>query len=523
MYWKTLSRRDFIKYLSCSLSSGYITLKSANALARLGSHHGGPGWGGGGESIIIDPPIGDLLQEPVEISTISSSPGVIKVNLETTISLIDIRGIRANLMTYNGSFPGPTIRVKKGDILNLRFTNSLPNTNSINILGFHKNITNLHTHGWHVSPEEPADNVLLQIMPGETYNYSFDTSLQKAGTFNYYHPHVHGLIAEQMWAGLFGALIVEDEDTHLDEYETHILILKDISLRGSDPEPYTFYGDYICGKQGDIVMVNGQVNPRLNIESGQVQRWRILNASTARIYKLNLEDHNMYLIGTDGGLLDKPYERSELLLSPGERVDVLVKAARRQGSYRLRALPYISSGMGMGGGGMGMCNRTPQTITLMTLLYDGRSTPAQSIPALINPDAERLNPDTLDIIRNRTFVLSMEHGRAYINRQDFDVSPYTITSDVGTFEIWTVINLSGMDHPFHQHINAAQIISIYGGNMEYASLYSDIPAWKDTILVPAMGIVTMLVPVIDYTGTTMYHCHILEHEDIGMMGVWQIK
>jgi len=117
----------------------------------------------------------------------------------------------------------------------------------------------------------------------------------------------------------------------------------------------------------------------------------------------------------------------------------------------------------------------------------------------------------------------MRMGRGLINGQDFEVNPYTITSRLGTYEIWRIINQSGMDHPFHQHVNSSQILSIKGGNQAYASLYTSTPSWKDTIIVPKWGSVTMLVPVMDFTGKTVFHCHIVEHEDIGMMGVWEIE
>jgi FtsP/CotA-like multicopper oxidase with cupredoxin domain len=267
--------------------------------------------------------------------------------------------------------------------------------------------------------------------------------------------------------------------------------------------------DYMHGKEGDVVMVNGQVNPRLYLKNGQVQRWRLLNASNARFYKLSLENHSLYMIGADGGLLDKPYPRSELLLSPGERVDVLVKGTSRSGDYRLRAMPYARRGM-----------MNSATITLMTVTYKGKL--SQSLPSSINPAAERLDPAGLTIAAERTLVLGMGQGNGTINGQDFDQNPYTIMSEVDTYEIWTIVNDSGMDHPFHQHVNPAQVLSVSGGDTGYASLYTSIPAWKDTVLVPKWGSVTMLVPVMDYTGMAMFHCHILEHEDIGMMGMWHI-
>jgi FtsP/CotA-like multicopper oxidase with cupredoxin domain len=95
-------------------------------------------------------------------------------------------------------------------------------------------------------------------------------------------------------------------------------------------------------------------------------------------------------------------------------------------------------------------------------------------------------------------------------------------SHLGAYEVWEIINQSGMDHPFHQHVNSAQVLSITGGDSGYASLYTTIPAWKDVVVVPNWGSVTFLVPVKDWPGMTMFHCHIIEHEDIGMMGVWEI-
>ena len=507
---RVLSRRDFMKLASLGVAGAYFGLRPTEVLAGVREGRGGGGGGGGSEGV-IDPPVGALLKDPITMPNVSTTPGIVEVNLEAKIAQININGTLANLMTYNGYYPAPTIRVKKGDTLKIHFTNSLPNTTATNLLGYQKNITNLHTHGWHVSPKEPSDYVMYHLMPGETYHHEYKTSMQEAGTLCLYHPHKHGVSAEQYWAGLIGSLVVEDETTSLAGYETHLLILKDITLSGSEPEPHSMMRDYMQGKEGNIIMVNGQVNPRLYLKTGQVQRWRILNASNARFYKLSLENHSFQLIGTDGGLLDKPYQRSELLLSPGERVDVLVKGSQRSGNHRLRALPYSRVGMMSG----------DQTITLMTVTYNG-SVPSQNIPTSINPKAKRLDPATLSIMAERTLTLSMGQSNAYINGQDFDVNPYEIMSQVDSYEIWTVANQSGMDHPFHQHVNAAQILSISGGDPGYTSLYTNIPAWKDTVLVPKWGSVRMLVPVMDYDGMAMFHCHILEHEDIGMMGMWHI-
>jgi len=193
-----------------------------------------------------------------------------------------------------------------------------------------------------------------------------------------------------------------------------------------------------------------------------------------------------------------------------------VRADQTAGTYRFLSLPYNRGGMMMG-----MRGNNGQTVTLMTVPYEGASA-SDPIPVAVNPNAKRLNIN-INSLQRRRLVLSMRMGRGLINGRDYAVRPYTITSKVGTYEVWEIINQSGMDHPFHQHVNPSQILSIAGGNRGYASLYTTIPAWKDTVIVPKMGgSVTLLVPVKDFVGKTVFHCHIVEHEDIGMMGVWEI-
>ena len=232
--------------------------------------------------------------------------GGVEVDLEARVTSVMVNGTAANLLTYNGGYPGPTILVKNTDLLKINLTNSLSMLGT-NILGHDRDITNLHTHGLHVSPEGNSDNVMQMLMSGDSFAYEYDLSKQAAGTLNFYHPHIHGSVAEQYWGGLAGALIVEDDLPVLSGYETHLMILKDIALSGADPEPYASTMDFMHGKEGNTVMVNCQVNPVLSIRPGQVQRWRILNASNARFYMLSLEGHTLSVVGTEGGLLDKPY------------------------------------------------------------------------------------------------------------------------------------------------------------------------------------------------------------------------
>ncbi|MGZ8916471.1 MAG: multicopper oxidase family protein [Methylobacter sp.] len=469
---------------------------------------------------VIDPPRGAAFTDPVTMPNISTTPGIVEVSMEAKIAPINVNGVTANLMTYNGAYPAPTIKVKKGDLLRVHFKNSLPYSGA-NMMGEGRDLTNLHTHGLHVSSEGNSDNTMLSFMSGDMFDYEYDLSLHPGGNLNFYHPHRHGNTAEQMWGGMAGALEVADETTALANYETHTMVLKDISLDGSAPAAHTM-DDFMNGKEGNVMMVNGKVNPVLNMKPGQVQRWKIVNASNARFYKLSLGSHTLQIIGTDGGLLNKPYAQSSILLSPGERIDVMVKASTTKGYYKLLSNPY-DRGMGMMSG-----SGSSQTITLMTVNVTGTAV-TNSIPSTINSNAVRLAVPAGTPTRRITLsmgMMGMMGGsmEAYINGIAFSMTnAYTAHSSVNSYEIWEVINNSMMDHPFHQHVNPAQVISISGGDTAYKNFYTTSPAWKDTVIVPKGGSVKLLVPIKDFTGVTMFHCHILEHEDIGMMGLWNIQ
>ena len=411
-------------------------------------------------------------------------------------------------------------------------------------MGHKSDSTNFHTHGFHVSPSGNSDNVMLEFQPGQSFVFDYDLSYQYPGSMCFYHPHVHGCVAEQYWGGQAGAIIIDDGMDRLAGYDTRILVLKDIELVDGKPAPHNFM-DYMHGKEGPIVMVSGQVNPRVPIRPGEVQRWRVLNASNARFYNLSLESHQMHVIGTDAGLLDKPYPVNRILLSPGERIDLLVKAGPNPGSYKLLSLPYNRGGcMGMGGmgmGGMGMGGRGSggmgmgggmcggmggmrmggaQTVTLLTMTCEGAPLNAD-IPQVINPEAKRLTMDTGSLPRCR-MVLGMHMHAGFINGKTFGPDPFTTNSKTGSYEIWEIVNQSPMDHPLHHHVNAAQVLAINGGDPDYAALYTSAPALKDTTIVPKFGSATLLMPVFHWNGMSMMHCHIIEHEDIGMMGVWNI-
>ncbi len=520
MKMKKLTRRKFIALASMGIAGTYLTLDSKMLQAMMGSGGGGMGGGGGGccggGTTIIDPPPGAPFYDIKEAKIIKDAAGNDVYEITAMQATVNVNGTNATLLTYNGTYPGPLIRANSGDTLRIRLINALPANAGTNILGHKRNITNLHTHGLHVSPEEPADAMMVALNPGQSplasYNYVYDLSKEEPGHLNFYHPHIHGSVAEQYWAGLAGPLVINDQaGLSVGDFENHVMVIKDLTLSGSLPQAYTSTSDFMRGKEGNLVMVNGLVNPVLSIRPGQVQRWQIVNACNARFLKLSLEKHNLWLIGTDGGLLDKPYKlTSPMVLAPGERIDVLVQASQTGGTFKFLSLPYDR------GGG------TVQQVTLLTLAVSGTSA-FDAIPRDVKIGAKRLVMNTSSLTK-RQMTLSMRMGKGYINGISFTSmeNSYKIMSSLDDYEVWEISNMSGMDHPFHQHVNSCQVLSITGGDSAYSSLYTSIPAWKDVVIVPKMGKITILVPVMDWEGMTMFHCHIVEHEDIGMMGVWDI-
>ncbi|PZD71019.1 Blue copper oxidase CueO [Acaryochloris thomasi RCC1774] len=451
----------------------------------------------------------------------TSKDGLLDLELEASYRQVNLDGKPTNLLSYNGQVPGPRLEAKPGDIVRIRFKNNLSDP------------TNIHYHGLHIPPTGNADDVFRRIDSGESALYEFSIPQQHPGGIAYYHPHLHGYVADQILGGLGGMFIVRgalDEIPEIQAAEQTFLFLKDFVVEQRQPMM-----GRMAGREGDLVTVNGQVNPSFSIPAGGLARLRLVNASNARFYRLALEKHPLYLIATDGHPLSTPVEIQELLLSPGERAEVLVQGDQEAGQYRLLNLPYSRGQMGMMGGGMmrrdrggpGMMGRgrmgpgmmegndqdSPQT--LATLAYTGQVEP-QSIPQQLIEVETLPEPQTV-----RQFEL--DHGMVpgqgmvfLINGKSFDHQRIDTQVSLDTVEDWEVSNTGVMDHPFHLHTNPFQVIARNGQPVPYQ-------AWKDTVLIPTGETVRIRIPFRDFPGKTVYHCHILDHEELGMMGTIEMK
>ncbi len=425
---------------------------------------------------------------------LTSNDGHLQVFLEAKDSWVPVAGRPVHLWTYNGLMPGPLIELWPGDTLQLKLRNSLAEH------------TNIHFHGLHVSPGGNGDNPFLMIPPAEEFEYEIAIpASHPAGTF-WYHPHVHGNTARQVFRGLSGVIIVRgdlDEIPEVAVADEHVLVLKDLAVDRDGQVRDASMMDRMSGREGPLLTVNGEVGPSYPIRRGGLTRWRFVNASSSRYYRLSIEDHPFAVIAVDGGMLARTEMQQEALLTPGQRLDVLVKADRPAGVYRLLNLPYDRGGFAQGSAA------APQE--LARLVYAEDSDSPMQLPEVLGY-VERL-PAPQSPPRHFELQQGMM-GTFGINGRTFRADRVDTQVGLGTVEDWVIHNAGQMDHPFHLHVNPFQIVE--------ADETIDRAAWLDVINVPGRSSRRIRIRFADFAGKTVYHCHILDHEDGGMMGTLEI-
>jgi bilirubin oxidase len=405
---------------------------------------------------------------------------------------------RSHGFGYNGGSPGPTLEAREGDRVVVHFRNRLPEA------------TTVHWHGLHL-PFTADGSPFHPVAPGEDYTYDFTVRPGSAGTY-WYHPHPDHRTGHQVGMGLYGAVVVRADDDPLPStLPEKVLIFTDNRVDGDGALDFPHHGspqatvDRENGREGEVLLVNGQVMPTVGIRAGEVQRWRIINASAARVLRLHLPGHTLLHVGNDGGLFERPVEVNELVVANAERVEVLVRATGRPGTRAvLQTLPYD--------------RYIPQTRPtdwnrardLLALQYTaGPAVVPPPIPATL-----RHVPvlDTLQATARRTIVL----GQGMINGRLMDMGRVDVVARLGATEIWEIENVVGMDHPFHLHGFQFQVLDRDGVPEAFRS-------WKDVVNVPKHQTARLIVRYDNYPGKWMFHCHILDHEDHGMMGVLEVR
>lgn len=417
----------------------------------------------------------------------------------------------------NGDVLGPTLHFRRGERVRLEVTNDLGVT------------TTLHWHGLQV-PSRADGGPYQSIAPGTTWVSEYDV-VQRAMTA-WYHPHQMHETARHVYMGLAGMIRVDDpaDTTALPStygVDDLPLVVQDKALLADGTHPYSgsktpSMHDHMAGLRGETMMVNGQILPRAVVPRGLV-RLRVLNGSNARIYNLGFADNRSFLqIASDGGLLSAPLATTRMLLAPGERAELLVDfGGDTQGtmvglqSFSGEVFSSLYSGM-MGANLTDALDRT--TFDLMT--FEAGAMGASGLAAPTAFAAVEREPEG-DAVRTRQITLSFAQGTWLVNgtvMAQVGNVPAAINFQIpaGDVEIWELANTSNVAHPIHLHNRHFQVLTV-GGQPPPAHL----AGWKDTVIVGPAQTVRILVR---FEGTPdtefpyMFHCHILEHEDMGMMG-----
>ncbi len=418
---------------------------------------------------------------PAKLVDLNPDPHVVEVNIEAGVADIALSSTRTvRMYAYNGQVPGPLLEATAGDKVIVHFLNNLPEP------------TTVHWHGLRI-PDAMDGNPRLQnpIPRGGSFTYEF--TVPEAGTF-WYHPHVRA--NEQVEKGLQGTIIVRPANASEEPHfaAERFIVVDDVLLNGAQFVPFmTAHMEAMSGRMGNTLLVNGQIpTQQISVPKNRVERWRIVNTANARTMKLSLTGATWRVIGTDGGLLPKPYAVDRLEIAVGQRFEMEVTFA----------------------------NEGPAQLLTWVLVAVGNTAQEKSFPlidATVRSDSERwptvewsiAPPVFREVVADATFDLDAmsdpTHGLMWmINGQSHPTAPlFTFTK--GQVVRMHIVNHVGIEHPFHLH---GQFFEVLDARQ---------PGFKDVVLIPPNSAVDVAARL-DNPGQWMVHCHILEHAELGMMG-----
>lgn len=461
-----------------------------------------------------------------------------------------IKGDSSSLQQIPNSYLGPIIRVKPNQKIRIRYNNELPDESII------------HWHGLHV-PEEMDGHPRYVINNGEQFVYEFVVN-NRPGTY-WFHPHPHGITGYQVYKGLAGMFIIEDNQSNLpsDKYEVP-LVIQDRRFDSSNQLVYLENNmmDMMVGFLGNEILINGKSNSSMEVDKA-TYRFRVLNGSNSRIYKLAWSDGvNLTVIGNDGGLLSKPTEKPYIILGPGERIDVWRDLSNINSGEQIAlnslafnsgtSMGMMGSGGGMGGGmmrGRGNMQRdnnlsdsyidNGDALTLYNFIVSDKQGEVVSLPTEFEPIEQFDLSESVNQDSPRQFNFHFERMQWLINGKTFEMNEVADWEKVklNTTEVWEFINggsgggmmgnMMSMPHPVHIHGLQFQIIERDVSEVPTAVWNSMKDGfidegWQDTFLLLSGMRVKVALRFEDFTGIFLYHCHNLEHEDMGMMRNYEV-
>jgi len=464
----------------------------------------------------------------VEPSELVSQDGVLDVRLVAAPATVTVAGRTFRSNVFNGSYLPPTLRVRRGDQVRIAFENRI-GAADLYIEG--PQPSNLHYHGMAIPPVKPADDIYLTVTPqgasgtvkdheghaippspdvvAGSFDYSWQVPSDHAKGEYWYHPHVHGFVTPQVMSGMAGLILIEglvaEHYPELGSLRQRVMLFKDIALPGAaDGAPLT-------------KTVNGQLDSVVRMRPGEWQVWSVGNLGANAFFDLSLQGQPIWLLSLDGNLLLEPKRVSSVFLVPGARATIVV-GGLTAGRYGLRSLAVETGPAG---------DSNPE-VPLATVAVDGDPVAGDAVavrlrqPAIhpqdIHPTVEDVR--TMKITRKRVLEFSeTADGKTFfIDGKGFDPARDDITVQLGDVEEWTVRNITQELHVFHIHQLDFLVTRFRGEHYDSRGLRDvvDVPYQKDG----KPGEVTFILPFTNpaIVGRFPFHCHILEHEDAGMMG-----
>ena len=420
-----------------------------------------------------------------ELPEIKSVNGVLTTTFEAKEQKVQLGSVAFDGRVYNGDYAGPVLRVHPGDLMLIKLINRLSNP------------TNLHFHGIDTSPRGNSDNIHVLVQPGDTFDYEIRIPVTQPPGLYWFHDHAHGVSDGNVMGGLSGTIIVEgfeQQFPELADVQEHLFVLKDYKFETSD-DPY------IHNQLHKIVQtINGQTFSEITMRPGETQLWRFTNQSADFIRTLSLTGHKFRIIGDDGLAALKETETDTLTIKPAERLEVLVDAGDA-GSYDLVAHDMLTG--------------DAADRKLGRVIVSGE--PMKPVPLITSfPAREDLRNRKIDTYRTIVFSQAYDKKkddmRYFINGREFDHDRIDTRVPLGSTEEWTIKNDSDDFHEFHIHQVSFQVTEVNGQPQPFNS-------WIDTVRIPERGEVKIRMAFTDpnIVGTFVYHCHILSHEDNGMM------